>query len=132
MHQRIVPFVLTVVGILALLLAAGEWMANACLPYEVHSFKWQCELALPFLGLSFAGPTALYGYFACRSPWIEGLLLSLLAAAVATAMSYFQPFFGGPNAVANATTTFYHALLPAVLGALAGYKLQRAPRASVA
>lgn len=132
MRRRTIAFTATVLGMLSLVIAAGQWLSLACFPVNAHEFKWQCELVLPALGMSFLLPSALYGYIAMRSPWIEGFSSSAIAALIATAMSYFHPFFGGSNWIVNTTATTYYAIFPGVIGALAGFKLRAVFRAGAA
>ena len=124
MLRRSTAFALSTISILALLLLAGHWMTAICFPFEVHTPNWQCDVVFAVLGLSFGIPVALYGFFAMESPWLEGTSVSVLAALIANGMSYFQPFWGGPTSMTNATSAVYYAVLPGIIGALAGFKLK--------
>jgi hypothetical protein len=124
MKRCLIAIAITTASILALLFVAGHLMSIACFPFEAHAFRWQCDLIIASLGLSFAAPTAVYGYIAMRAPWAEGAAITILAAIVATAMSLFQPFFGGAPSMATISTTVYYTVLPGIIGALAGVKLR--------
>ena len=124
MPKVAISIVITAVIILVLVLMSGLWMNAICLPFEVHTFKWQCELAFPFLGLSFAAPAALHGYLVSRSPWIDGPLISIIAAVIAAKLSYFQPFFSTQNSITFATYAFFLVVLPGIVGTLVGHRLQ--------
>ena len=131
-YRRLLSFLFAVLAMLVLLVVAGHWWSIACFPSEVHTFKWQCELGLPALGLSFAVPALLYGFAAARSPWLEGFAVSLVASLAAGSLSYFQPFFSGASMLTNATATLYYAVLPGLQGALAGFRLQSNARKAAA
>jgi len=122
--KRFVPPLLSILATLILLVLAGAWQGRACLPYEIHTFKWQCEFVLPFLALSFALPAAIYGYWGIPSPWVVGTTISIVATSVAAKMSYLAPFFSGPNTISFAVTATFFCVLPGLLGALSGARLR--------
>ncbi len=116
---------------LVLLVGSLHWWSQACFPFEVHAFKWQCELGIPLATLSFVIPAFLYGMVAVTSPWTQGLAATMLASLVANGMNYFEPIFSG-SLFTNATATLCYAISPGLLAVLGGHKLRGSVHSSAA
>jgi hypothetical protein len=109
---------------LVLQVLVAMWLNYMCLPWEVHTFKWQCELNIPLLGLAFLVPGAMYGFVAARAPWIDGLGVALLLLLIGVMMRYLSPWYGQDTTLAIVYATFF-AVIPCMLASLAGYTLRR-------
>jgi hypothetical protein len=72
--------------------SVNMWLDYMCLPWEVHTFKWQCELNLPLLGFAFFLPGAVYGFVAKRAPWLGGFGVALLLLAIG--IRYLSSWYG--------------------------------------
>lgn len=131
MLRTILSPLLTVVAMLLLLVLSMHWWVRACFPFEIHTFKWLCEIGTPLVALSFAIPGFIYGATVARSPWFEGFAISIIASVLAGIASYFQPLFGGTSMV-NATAAVFYAVLPGLLGVLAGSRLRSLRRRGAA
>ncbi len=118
MRRTILVFIAANMLGLLLLGLSGWWYHTTCLPFEIHAFKWQCEVQLPFLGLSFALPGAFFGFLACRHPWLGGAGVALVMVIVAVAFtSLLRPYYGS-NIFAAIVSAVFFAVLPAILASV--------------
>lgn len=91
------------------------WLMYACFPFEIHTFKWQCEAALPFLVLCFLLAGAFYAWLGGRYPLLGGALVSLLILGVGAVTPLLDPWYG-QDPVAAAGYAFLLAVVPASIG----------------
>jgi hypothetical protein len=128
MRRTILVFVAANALGFILLVLSGWWFDTACLPFDIHTSKWQCEMQLPFLGLSFALPGALFGFFARHNPWLGGVGVAFVMVIVAvTFTGLLRPYYGS-NIFAAVVSAVFYAVLPAVLASVGAFSIREVSR----
>lgn len=121
MQKTALVYVAAIVLGLFLLALSGGWYYTGCLPFEVHTFKWQCEMQFPFLGLSFALPGALFGFLVPRHPWLGGAMVALAIILIAVVFTdLLRPYYGS-NIFAAVVSAFFFAVFPSVLASVGAF-----------
>jgi len=106
------------------------WLRNFCMPFEVHTFKWQCELNIPFLGLSFIVAGALFGWITNRAPWVGGAGLGVFLIAFGAFTGLLSPWYGIDLGAAAVYAIFF-GVIPCTLGSVGAFTVHN-KRGSVA
>jgi hypothetical protein len=98
------------------------WLRHFCMPYEVHTFKWQCELNIPFLGLSFIIAGALFGWITDRAAWLGGISVGVLLVGVGALTRLLSPWYGTDLSAAAVYAIFF-GIIPCTLGSVGAFTL---------
>jgi hypothetical protein len=96
-----------------------QWMRHVCLPYEVHTSKWQCDVGLWFPSLAAVLGGGTVGLMFQRNGFLLGLAVPILGLLVLLATPFIHGWYGA-DLLAAAQRALILCLAPAAIAGWLG------------